>query len=130
MYVASYNIPTPHYGSIILNRDDSSKDGDAGDSCRSSSNWRRLRSSRADHRSTLLTDCSAVLATAVESSPAIYSAWERTQGVSDYRSSLHNTKWREQIRSPAAGCQADPSPFTLRTAAIHRCLRLLSFENG
>ena len=104
----------------MLNRDDSFKDGDVGDLCHSSSNWQRLRSSKADHRSTLLTDCSAVLATGVESSPAIYSTWERTQAVLDYRSSLHNAKWREQIRSPVAGCQADPSIFT------ETSLRLLS----
>ena len=39
----------------------------------SSSNWRRLRFSRTDNCSTLVTDCSTVLATAVESSPAIFS---------------------------------------------------------
>ena len=94
MYVASCNIPS--LGSTILNRDDSSKDEDAGDSCHSSK-WRRLRSSRADHRSTLLTDCSAVLAMAVESSPAIYSAWERTQDVSDCRSSLQRQNGKSKF---------------------------------
>ena len=68
----------------MLNRDDSSKDGDAGDSCYSSSNWRRLRSSRADHHSTWLTECSAVLDTAVESSPAMCSAQIRFPAVESW----------------------------------------------
>ena len=79
----------------------------------SSSNVRRLRSSQAERRSTLLTDCSAaVLATAVNTSPRIFSvgSYPGCIGLSFFSPEV---KWTEQTLSPADGCQAEPSVFIL-----------------
>ena len=81
-----------------LNCDNSHKDRDASDLCDA------------------LGLTSVQLATTIKSSPAIFSMgmYPGCVGLSVF--SLE-TKWREQIRSPAAVCQADLSMFTLRMAS-------------
>ena len=74
----------------------------------SSSNWRHLRSSQADHRSTRLTDCSALHGRRIlchiqrANVPRVCLV-----------AVLSRDKIEREIRSPAAGCQADSLMFTL-----------------
>ena len=94
----------------------------------SSSNIQRLQSSRAERRSTRLTDCSAaVLATAVNTSPLIISVGTYP-GCVGLLFFSPETKWTEQTLSPADGCQAELSVFILQMAAI-LCFQSLSFGN-
>ena len=80
----------------MLNRDDSSKDRDARNLYRFFFELTMFAFSQADYRPTLLTDCSAVLAMTVESSPAIFSVgmYPGCVGLSFLSP---KAKWREQI---------------------------------
>ena len=93
----------------------------------SSLNWWRLCSSEADHRSTLVTDCSAVLATAVESSSAILS-WKCTLGLSGSCFSLQreNVESKFDLQWPVARliCRCSPIERRLFIVAYDHCLRI------